>query len=204
MKTLKKIMMGLALISGLYSGSTYSQQNAEPIKASAAQTALISEDQRTLHRTELMLSKMPANSDVYMILEQKENSEVYKIRGQALPITTGPVSLGVTAQHVYSKKPTNDYGIVARLQGKIGDVSAKADFRGFKSNTYDGYMFGSLREVFIDMLWSYDANTGKMMFRSGVDYRITDNISVGIEGKVSGKIESMNTNYAALRIGVKI
>jgi|GEM_PF-5523714 hypothetical protein len=177
-------------------------------------TELFKEDYRPTSRIEVLATRLPYSSDVYAVREACENVDFAKIRYRALPITVGPVSVGGAVQGSrLSIDLPQDYvdehgeaGLALAVQGTPTDNSfAKSTTHYFPStNIMDGYAFVDTKRVFGDCLWSYNFGTETLKANPGLDYKITDKVSAGIEASVSSTSGDVNVNYVAARATVSL
>lgn len=175
----------------------------QPLKANITQTEVVAKGQKPISRNEILVNKLPLNSDIYFVWENKGNNDFYKLRAQIIPFKYRLFELGVAAQHVDGTAfdAHNELGLVTRIKRKPSkDSFAKIDLRYFPSkDSLDTYALFSNKSVFADLLGSYNLKTNKAMFRLGIDRKINKDLSVGLEGKFSGKIENLKENYVGLR-----
>lgn len=202
-KTIKKaILMGLAGALGYLP----MQAKAEP-KVNLNAIGIVAEDQKPLKRYEALVRNLPLNSDIYATRDGLKNKNVHKFRLQSVPLEYGILSVGVAGQsvEVTGSKEHEEAGLVLRLKGKPTENSfAKADTRWFiERDEIDGYMFFSTPKTFADCLWKYSLEKDSGFFRPGFDYKITDNLTVGVEGKFKGDIDNLNKDYIGARVAVR-
>jgi hypothetical protein len=151
-----------------------------------------------------MVAGLPANSDVYFVAQRQGESELYKLRAQALPLRLGPASFGVTAQHVQGSFPTRDEaGLVGRLQGKLGTgVTAKGDLRYWPGRgELDTYIIMNTPHMFADLLGSYMPASRSGWVVIGVDYKLGKHVMIGVEMKAKTTVEDVCKEvYAGPRV----
>lgn len=205
---MRNVANGLAAGLGLV-GVLTSPVIADAPKIIESHAIVASQNHQPLYRTEGVVTKLPLNSDSYMVWEHQGATDFYKLRAQSLPLRHGPFSLGGTAQHVQStngKKSGfhDEVGLVGRINGKIaGDFSGKADIRYFpEAGEIDTYAFTSGPKVFADVLGSYNTKTGSGFLRPGIEYAIIKRLTAGFEGKFAGPFGKMRADYFGLRTKV--
>jgi hypothetical protein len=190
MKTITYIVSLIALAMQPYFA------NAQA-KISASQTEAIIPSQKPISRTEVAVKNMPGNSDAYILFEKKD-ADLTKVRIQSLPITYGIASIGAAIQHVNNGTASEEIGGVVRLAGKLYDVNVKIDTRYFPpSKILDWYGFLSKDKMFGDILGAANLNQGKenVWIRPGLDYKISDNISTGLEAKITAKLNQLTKDW---------
>ncbi len=123
---------------------------------------------------------------------------------EALPIEYGPLGVGAVWQQVDGTnfEAHREAGAVVRIKGKpTENTFAKADTRYFpETNTVEGYAFVDRKRFFADCLWGYNTETGTGSYRTGIDFKLTKNVSAGVEAKLTGKIDELKEDYAGVRL----
>jgi hypothetical protein len=192
MKTITKIasiaLMGLLPYIGIQA------QN----KANITQTEIVSE-KLPIMRNEIVVSGMPLNSDAYAYWEH-QNSDMYRLRLESLPLGYGLLSLGAVAQHVRGATGRQEIGAVLRAKGSIDDALLKADTRFFPSNKeFDAYWTANGSKFYGDIFTIWNLGAKKLTIRPGADYKINQNFYVGAEAKFSGVLPKIRPEYFGLR-----
>ncbi len=202
MKTTKSIKQ--LFIAGLIAIGTYSTAYGQDqqIKTAITGTQIMVPDQKPVSRFEAVMKYGPIKADAYILAEKRDNRNVYKFRFQSLPVSYGPASAGVSVQHVNNGQVSQEIGGVARIQGLLMDeVTGKIDVRYFpQSHTSDWYGIVNTKEIFADVLGSYNTETKSYMIRPGIDYKVTKGIMIGLEGKIIGTPNTIKTDYVGLRL----
>jgi len=213
-QTIKKKTMGFLLAGSLLVGSLgqtgcrLSKIELNPTSQTTVKlTEIVADEQKPRARTEFLVNKLPVNSDVYILLENNNNIDFYKLRAQCIPIEDKNFGIGIAAQHVDGTTfpAHNEIGLVMRLKGKpTGDSFVKSDIRYFPTtNVIDTYTFLDTKKVFVDFLGSYNIETGKTMLRQGIDYKFNKKISAGLEAKFSGESSDLEKDYVGIRACIK-
>jgi hypothetical protein len=201
-------MLGASLLFGSVAYSQNTANAGEAPKANVTLTEVVDDKGGPISRAEALISKLPANADLYFTYEARDGKEYYKLRGQALLLKLGQiVEAGIAAQYAASTgtEPAEQVGPVLRVKGSpIEGISVKADTRYFpKQNdlnkVLDGYLIVNGKHFFADLLWKYDLDSGKGSFRPGIDYKLGKNVYVGIEGKFAGEPDNLKKDYVGLR-----
>lgn len=199
-----KLKAGILAWALAFMPLTQAGESKKPLvaKPSIVATHIHNESANPINRLEVF-GKLPLSSDFYAIGESQDDSDFYKLRVQALPLSYGAFSVGAVAQHVNGNKFSehNEYGIVTRVQGKPTEKSfGKLDLRYFPDReTIDGYGFIDTNRVFLDCLGSYDHETGNGFVRPGIDIKLGKNVSLGLETKFSGYRSNLDKQYFGLR-----
>ena len=181
--------------------------NANDLKTDLILRGVATEDQKPITSAELLVRGLPVKSDFYAVKDGAKGNEYYKFRTQSVPLEYGIVGLGIAGQYVDGTKfeEHQEVGPVLRLKGKPTEKTfAKSDLRWFpERNEIDGYMFFDSPWAFADCLWKYNFEKDSGAFRPGIDAKITDNVSIGLEGKFVGRIDEMQKDYVGVRAGVR-
>jgi len=176
---------------------------APKVKVSGLLAQIVAEGQKPTTRTQVIIKNLPYNTDGFITAQHQGSNDFYKFRTQTAPLKYDIVSLGGILQHVDGTEfdAHQEAGILLRLSGNPTENSfAKSDFRYFPTRgDLGGKMLFDSEKVFADLLWNYNFNTDNAFFRPGVEYKLGKNVLLGLEGKVSGEIKDMKTDYVGLR-----
>jgi len=195
---MKKLITMAAIIASLL-GTAKAQEKQPEHKINLVAAEVISE-KKPLMRAEVVARELPYNSDVFITWEHRDN-DFYLLRAQTLPVSYGAISIGASVRHIDGGIPRQDIGGVIRAKGKVSeDIFAKADLRWFpKQKIFDTYAFADSKNMFTDLLGSYSTETSKIMMRPGIDYKVTPNLSMGIESLFEGELSKVKLDYAGIR-----
>lgn len=157
-------------------------------------------------RGELLIKGLPLNSDIYVTGEHFADY-FYKTRVQSSFLKlTNNISLGAAAEHVdgTSFAAHQEIGGLVRLVGHpIESVFAKLDVRYWPEiDTLDMYGFVDSTKFFAELLGSYNTETECLMLRPAVDFKVTKNVFIGMEVKITGELKNLDTVYTGLRAGI--
>jgi hypothetical protein len=203
-KALELMLIGTALFGGIAHAEESIPKKPKP---SVLLTEVVAEDKKPLSRAEVFIKDLPAKSDLFVVGETQDGKDFYKLRWQSVPLKYKNLGLGGFAQYLGKTgvEGKEQAGLVMRLTGKPFKRSfAKADTRYFpETKDIEGKYFIDSQKIFADMLWKVNIPTKKGFFRPGVDYKITKNISVGVEAKVSGELGNLKENYVGFRTNLR-
>ncbi len=208
-KALELILAGYLAFNGIASADDTKPSKPEPVKpvTSVLLSAIAGDDSKVEARTEVVIRKLPLNADLFVVGENRDSKDFYKFRAQALPLKYGFLQAGVVGQHtgITGIDPFNELGFVVRTVGKPTKNSfLKNDIRYFPdTGSFDGYVFGHTKRFFLDTLWKYNTQSNKGFIRPGANINITKNISVGVEGKISGDFKDLQKNYVGIRANLR-
>lgn len=194
---MKKIITVLGLLALMF------LPNKALAKTSVIQSQVVAENNKPITRTEVFVNKLPNNSNLYGVREQKGSNVFSKLRFQSLPISLGDFNLGLVSQYT---KVTNspehaENGLVLRYVDPGQNSLFKSEFRYLPTeNTLDTYTFLKARKMFYDVLGAINVKTNKGFIKPGIDYQISDKTSVGVETKLSGDFSDLNHKYTGFKI----
>ena len=197
----KTIYVGLL---GLLGQGAYGE-----VKGNLQQSQIISEGNKPVERSELMLSGMPLNSDAYARWERGlSGNDTYKFRLQTMPLQFGPASAGFAAENVKSDKSVNEVGVACKIAGNVDEVNLSINPQLYpKNDKVEYYGTASLGHLFADVLGQLITSNGTGYVRPGIDYVINIGdikVGLGLETKLQGKMKGLKDDYAGLRLRVKI
>lgn len=201
-KTIKQKLGTIALASTLLF-SPYSANADTSIKLNS-----IISNTKPISRVKVVVKDLPYNSDIFVVNEgDSAEYKYYKQRLQIFPIGYKNSKLGIALQHMdaSSFKPHQEGGLVLRLKQKPSKRSFfKSDLRYFKeTNTFDTSTFLGTGDFLLDLIWSYNHDTDRIVLLSGIDYNINDKLSIGLESKTLGTKDNPKTDYTGIRLGCK-
>ena len=161
-----------------------------------------------IHRAEVIGVNLPINGDFYGVIEHNMYSggDCYKLRFQAMPIASQHFSVGIAGQTagVIGKSSSTDLGGVLRYQNKQPDSNIKMDLRFFPAtHTIDHYAIWEQKTIFVDSLGAYNTETRKWSERLGLDYKLSKDASVGLEGRIDGGPNGSFGRYLGVRGSLK-
>ncbi len=168
-------------------------------------TGVAHDNGKPISRLETMMD-LPVNGDLYIVAEHTDETDLYRIRPQIFPLMTEDktIGLGIAASHL-------DHPFAGVMQG-VGPALTlrKKDENGFvrmdaryfnEQDLLDVYAFFQNDKVFADLLMFYDTAHGKAnVLRPGVDVRINDNLSVGLEMNAQGPLDDLEKIYIGPRL----
>ncbi len=147
-------------------------------------TLVVTPGKNTSTEVELFASNILLKcGKVYGLWINDSGKNVYKLRGELTP-KYKDFGLGVTAQHLDGFFPQHDeIGIIAKIPLKT--LKGMIDIRYFpETDIVDGFgiMNFSTKSV-AKVLAEYNTKTGAGYVRPGIEYKISDNFSVGARHK---------------------
>lgn len=203
-KQIKNVLTGAVVGALMYCNSfAVSAQETKQMPKPAVYTSLteITTGTNPIHRAEVVVKNLPGNSDIYFVYEGCGNNTYFKIRAQEFPIHFDSLELGIAAQHIGGSGSSHqEMGLAARLTKRTPGSIVKANFRYFPAtNIVDSYVVWDQRKVLFDVLSSYNTQNGRFSVMPGIDYKFNNNLSLGIETKITGG----QTDYTGIRTSVK-
>ena len=183
------------------------EQKAKTPKTSVTLTEIAADGEKPLTRAEVLALDLPLNTDLYISREDKGDFNFYKMRAQVAPFKYSFLEAGIAGQHVDSSNfdSFQEAGPLLRVKAKPTKNSfVKLDTRYFpEKEALDGYWFAKFKDVTADCLWRYDLDDDTGFFRPGLDYNLTKNLVIGLEGRVEGPIDGLEKKYAGVRARIR-
>ena len=176
------------------------EQHEREINVLFTHAQIVANNQKPISRSEVLITDLPYDADAYVIYEQQGRSKFTKVRAQTIPFNISDLKLGLSAQYVKASgsKSHEEIGLVGRITGPVGNSFGKLDVRWFPSQeSIDSYGFITNTKMYLDLLAIYDCQSKYKIIRPGIDFKVNENVSVGIEAKFSGV--KLNKDYLGIR-----
>lgn len=207
-KKLRKTLTGIALAGALlFSPSANAGEAKVNPKVNGEIAQVVKDEGKSTLRGQFWVKDLPFNSDTYGLWESCDATDFYKFRLTSLPIKYKSLGMGAVVQHVDGTnfEAHDDFGLALRLSGKVNPKTfGKIDLRYFpKEKTIDSYGFLTKGRFFLDCVSSYNHETDSAMFVPGIDYKINNDLSLGIETKFTGEIGDLENQYSGVRVKLR-
>ncbi len=199
-------LLGAAALSALTGGGCGFPEIKTPTISGKA-TVVHPRQGDSIERVEGFVKNLPYNSDVFLLNEERARARLSKVRLSAYPLHNNNVGLGGAVQYVSgsSFRSHHESGPSAYIQGKPTQNSF-GKLTGWyfpETNTVDFYGLLDTKRFYADVLGAHNTRTKATWVRPGLDYKISKNWSIGVEGKWVGKNGKLKRDYAGVRAGFR-
>ncbi len=206
----KKIIQTMALVgligTNVIAGEANDKSETVTQKPTVVLTRVQNKKADPINRIEAF-GKLPYEFNYHGIAQSQGDVDFRQLSLSYVPLNQGPFGLGATIQHknsnVFSEQ--NDYGALARIQGSpLDGIFGKLDLKYLpERNNFEWYGFFDSEKVFLDLVGSYNHETDGTFLQPGIDFKINDMFSLGLEGTFTGEISELNEKYIGVRAKIQ-